>query len=87
MLLGALATANPTQLYEKVSEEETLSRNARQYPGYPPQQVQQVPYPAFPYPGVAMGPQPPIPRAGCEQKCHWSYFNQRQICDWWCPRM
>jgi len=75
-----LATANPTQLYEKVSVEEALSRNARQYPGYPPQQYQG--YPAVPYPGVAVGPQP-----GCEQKCHWSYFQQRQICDWWCPRM
>ena len=73
-----MATANPTHFYEKVLEEEALSRNARQYPGYPPQPG----YPVVPYPGVAVGPQP-----GCEQKCHWSYFQQRQICDWWCPRM
>ena len=77
-----MATANPTQLYENVSEEEALSRNARQYPGYPA-----VPYPPVPYPGLPMVPQPPIPRAGCEQKCHYSYFNGRNICDWYCPRM
>ena len=87
-----MATANPTQLYEKVSEEEALSRNARQYPGYPTQQIQAQPgYPMGPpmgYPmGYPMGPQPPIPRAGCEQKCHYSYFNGRNICDWYCPRM
>ena len=83
-----MATANPTQLYEKVSEEEALSRNARQYPGYPPQPgYPGVPYPVVPYPRVPMGPQPPIPRAGCEQKCHYSYFNGRNICDWYCPRM
>ena len=71
-----MATANPTQLYEKVSEEEALSRNARQY-GYDA-------YGYARYPQVAY---PTMPRVGCELKCQWSYFQQRQICDWWCPRM
>ena len=80
-----MATAYPTQLYEIVSEEEALTRNARQYPQpvYIPQQPVIMPAPVMPG-------NPPImaPAVGqrCEQKCQWSYFQQRQICDWICPR-
>ena len=83
-LFCALATANPTQVYELVSEEEALVRNARQYPYYPaPRQpvIDLNPYPQ---------PQPPIVMPGpgikCEQKCVWSYIQQAQTCEWYCPR-
>ena len=89
-----MATAYPTQLYEIVSEEEALSRNARQYPRqYPRQNPQPVYFPQQPVimPAPVMPGNPPImapaPGQRCEQKCQWSYFQQRQICDWHCPRM
>ena len=84
-----MVTATPFQIYEQVSEEEALSRNARQYavayqrPVMIPQQPVIMPAPVY-------NPGPPIIQAApgqkCEQKCQWSYFQQRQICDWWCPR-
>ena len=78
-----MATANPVQLYERVSEEEALSRNARQYPYYPQPYPPMAPgYPQVPALVRASGPGP-----GCEQKCQWSFFEKRTICDWWCPRM
>ena len=74
-----MATAYPTQLYEKVSEAEALSRNARQYPYYP-SYPQPVPgYPVIPVPGYG--------QPGCEQRCQWSTFQGREICDWHCPRL
>ena len=86
-----MATANPALVYEKVSEEEALSRNARQYPVMVPQPVMIPQQPVIVPAPVPYNPGPPImaPAAGqkCEQKCQWSYFQQRQICDWWCPRM
>ena len=86
-----MATANPTQLYEKVSEEEALSRND-QLDGqmiYHVSQEEALSRNARQY-GYARYPQvayPTMPRIGCELKCQWSYFAQRNICDWWCPRM
>ena len=80
-----MATATPVQLYDKVSEEQALSRNARQYPGRPYIPNPYVPDMVNPYGNTMIlgaGPGP-----GCEQKCQWSYFQQRQICDWWCARM
>ena len=89
-----MATAYPTQLNEIVSEEEALSRNARQYPRqYPPQYTGWGGVPQQPVimPAPVMPGNPPImapaPGQRCEQKCQWSYFQQRQICDWHCPRM
>ena len=77
-----MATAYPTQLYEIVSEEEALSRNARQYPrfgltgwGGGPQQPVIMPAPVMPGNPPIMAP---APGQQCEQKCR---------CDWHCPRM
>ena len=85
-----MATAYPTQFYEIVSEEEALSRNARQYPVAVPQPVY-IPQQPVIMPAPVMPGNPPImaPAVGqrCEQRCQWSYFQQRQICDWHCPRM
>ena len=97
-LLCALATAKPTQVYEFVSEEEALLeersnfRNARQYKR---QYQRQYPYfPAPHQPVINLNPypqaQPPMVMPGpgqkCEQKCVWSYIQQAQICEWYCPR-
>ena len=77
----------PTQ-FEKVTKEEALKRNARQYPIRGPYGPQ--PQPVI-IPAPVAQPNPPImaPAYGqkCEQKCQYSYFTGRQICDWWCPRM
>ena len=85
-----MASAYPTQFYEIVSEEEALSRNARQYPVAVPQPVY-IPQQPVIMPAPVMPGNPPImaPAVGqrCEQRCQWSYFQQRQICDWHCPRM
>ena len=85
-----MATAYPTQFYKIVSEEEALSRNARQYPVAVPQPVY-IPQQPVIMPAPVMPGNPPImaPAVGqrCEQRCQWSYFQQRQICDWHCPRM
>ena len=84
-----MVTATPFQIYEQVSEEEALSRNARQYPVAYPQPVV-IPQQPVIMPAQVYNPGPPIiqpaPGQKCEQKCTWSYFQQRQICDWWCPR-
>jgi len=75
-----LATAIPTQLYEKVSEVEALSRND-QLDGqifYQVSQEEALSRNARQYGGY----RPPR----CEQRCQWSYFEKRTICDWHCPR-
>ena len=84
-----MATAFPAQLYEMVSEEEALSRNARQYP-----QPYVQPYPQPGYSGgypVGYGQpvvQPVVPVTGrCEVRCQWSYFQGREICDRHCTRL
>ena len=86
-----MATASPTQLYERVSEVEALSR----YDQLDGQMFYQAPqeealsrnarqYGYARYPQVAY---PTMPQVGCELKCHWSYFAKQNICDWYCPRM
>merc|ERR1712137_256095 len=90
-LLCALATANPVQLYERVSEGEALSRNARHYPyysEYSDYSDYSDYYSDYPqgYPPMVLAPMAPVPRAGCEQRCQGSVFAG-QVCDWWCPRM
>ena len=82
-----MATAFPAQLYEIVSEEEALSRNARQYPQPYVQPYPQPGYvqPGYPQPGYV---QPVVPVTGrCEVRCQWSYFQGREICDRHCTRL
>ena len=75
-----MATAIPTQLYEKVSEVEALSRND-QLDGqmfYQFSQEEALSRNARQYGGYG--------QRRCEQRCQWSYFEKRTICDWHCPR-
>ena len=74
-----MATAIPTQLYEKVSEVEALSRND-QLDGqifYQVSQEEALSRNARQYGGYGQR---------CEKICQWSYFEKRTICDWHCPR-
>merc|ERR1712235_170526 len=87
--LCALATANPTQVYEVVSEEEALIRNARQYPqdlGQLPANQHQVYEPVSNEEALIRNRRQYGGRSPCETRCYWSHFEKRQICDWWCPR-
>ena len=68
-----MATANPTQFYEKVSEVEALSR----YDHLNGQNLYEVPQEAL---------NRNARQYRCEQRCQWSTYQQRNICDWWCPR-
>ena len=70
-----MATAGPTQLYEKISEVEALSR----YDPFNGQNLYQVPQEALSRNARQYGQR-------CEKRCQWSYFEKRTICDWWCPR-
>ena len=87
-----MATANPTQLYEKVSEEEALSRND-QLDGQMIYQVSQeealsrsARY-AYYGKGQLTGPgQVQQQRRRCEKYCWWSAIQKRYICEYWCPR-
>jgi len=71
-----LATASPTQLYERVSEVEALSRND-QLDG---QMFYQAPQ------EEALSRNARQYRSNCEKRCFYSYFEKRTVCDWWCPR-
>ena len=75
-----MATAIPTQLYEKVSEEEALSRND-QLDGqmfYQVSQEEALSRNARQYRG--WGGDPPQ----CEKQCRYSIVVGRTICDWYC---
>ena len=77
-----MATAFPTQLYEIVSEEEALSRNARchswqiaereYYERLQEQNRQRWGLQSLPSPGQK-----------CEHKCKWT-FNYNQVCGFEC---
>ena len=75
-----MATAIPTQLYEKVSEVEALSRND-QLDGRMFYQVPQEE--ALIRNPRQYGYDQPRP---CEKRCTYSYYLRRNICDWYCPR-
>ena len=84
-----MATANPTQVYELVSEEEALIRNARQYNqplGQLPAKQNQVYEPVSDDKALIRNRRQYGGRSACETRCYWSHFEHRQICDWWCPR-
>merc|ERR1711990_958975 len=86
-LLGALATATPTQLYERVSEVEALSRND-QLDGqmfYQVSQEEALSRNARQYGRGGYG-RGGSGSGGCEKRYFYSYFEKRTVCDWHCPR-
>ena len=71
-----MATASPTQLYEKVSEVEALSRYDH-LNGQIFDQVSQE---------EALSRNARQYGSNCEKRCFYSYFRDRTVCDWYCPR-
>ena len=77
-----MATAIPTQLYEKVSEVEALSRNDQ----LDAQMFYQAPQEeALSRNARQYGYGYDRPRE-CEKRCTFSYYLRRTVCDWHCPR-
>ena len=75
-----MATAIPTQLYEKVSEVEALSRNDQ----LDAQMFYQVPQEeALSRNSRQYGYDRP---RECEKRCTFSYYLRRTVCDYYCPR-
>ena len=77
-----MATANPTQFYEKVSEVEALSR----YDHFNGQNLYQVPQEALSRNARKYERTRRDRRQQCEERCFYSYFEKRTVCDYWCPR-
>ena len=78
-----MATANPTQLYEKVSEIEVPEIEVPRYDHLNGQMFYQDSQEEALSRNARQYGRP----QQCEQRCQWSHFERRTICDWWCPRM
>ena len=82
-----MATASPTQLYEKVSEVEALSRNDQLDAQMFYQNLQEETLSrSARQQGCKGGPCGPQIQQPCEKYCWWSTFNRKYVCEWHCPR-